>query len=131
MLTEKCLCGGVRYEIDGALVDARNCRSMRRKVHGAAFRLRASVKARDFHWARGEELITWYAFSPGTQRCFRSRCESPLLSRFPDRSEVYGLPLGCLETDPGVRRAMHIFVGSNRPWFEITDSLPYHGEGPP
>jgi len=131
MLTGSCLCGGVRYEIDGPLDDARNCHcSMCRKAHGAAFRSRASVKAREFRWTRGEELITWYVSSPGTRRGFCSRCGSPLLSRFPDRPDVYGLPLGCLDADPGVRPAMHLFVGSKAPWFEISDALPRYSEGP-
>jgi len=131
MLTGSCLCGGVRYEIDGPLDDARNCHcSMCRKAHGAALRSRASVRAWEFRWTRGEELITWYVSSPGTRRGFCSRCGSPLLSRFPDRPDVYGLPLGCLDADPGVRPAMHLFVGSKAPWFEISDALPRYSDGP-
>lgn len=47
------------------------------------------------------------------------------------RPDKYGLPLGCLDADPGVRPAMHVFVGSKAPWFEITDSLPRHEQAPP
>jgi hypothetical protein len=83
MLTGKCLCGAVRYEIDGALVDARNCHcSVCRKAHGAAFRSRASVKARDFHWTSGEELVTWYASSPGTHRGFLQPVRIPSVEPF-------------------------------------------------
>jgi len=131
-LTGSCLCAAVRYAITGALDEVRNCHcSMCRKAHGAAFRSRASVRARDFRWLRGEELITWYESSPGTQRGFCSRCGSPLLSRFAQHPEVYGLPLGCLDADPGVRPAMHIHVASKAPWFEITDGRPQHLEGAP
>jgi hypothetical protein len=132
MLTGSCLCAGVRYEIEGSLTEVRNCHcSICRKAHGAAFRSRASVRARDFRWTSGEQLITWYDSSPGTHRGFCSRCGSPLLSRFDDMPEVYGLPLGCLDADPGVRPAMHIFVGSKAPWFEICDSLPQFEGYPP
>jgi hypothetical protein len=127
-----CLCASIRYEIDGPLDEVRNCHcSMCRKAHSAAFRSRASVRSRDFRWTAGENLVTWYQSSPGTQRGFCSRCGSPLLSRFDDSPEVFGLPLGCLDTDPGVRPAMHIFVGSKAAWFEITDLLPRHEAGPP
>ena len=37
--------------------------------------------------------------------------------------------LGVLDDDPGVRPAMHIFVGSKAPWLEIADGLPQHAEG--
>ena len=132
MLKGSCLCGSIRYEIDGPLDEVRNCHcSMCRKAHSAAFRSRASVKSRDFRWTAGESLVTWYQSSPGTRRGFCSCCGSPLLSRFDDSPEVCGLPLGCLDTDPGVRPAMHIFTGSKAPWFEIADSLPRFEEGPP
>ncbi len=132
MLKGSCLCGGVRYEIDGPLDGALNCHcSMCRKAHGAAFRSRAGVRAKDFRWVNGEELITWFESSAGNHRGFCSRCGSPLLSRFDSRQDVYGLPLGCLDTDPGVRPGMHVFVGSKAPWYEITDALPRYRESPP
>jgi len=127
-----CLCGSIRYEINGPLDEVRNCHcSMCRKAHSAAFRSRASVRSRDFRWTAGEHLVTWYRSSPNTQRGFCSHCGSPLLSRFDDSPEVFGLPLGCLDTDPGVKPAMHIFAGSKAAWFEITDLLPRHEAGPP
>jgi hypothetical protein len=44
----------------------------------------------------------------------------------------YGLALGTLDDDPGVRPERHVFVGSKAPWFEITDALPQHeGFAPP
>ena len=46
MLKGSCLCGSVRYEIDGPLDGAMNCHcSMCRKAHGAAFRSRAGIRA--------------------------------------------------------------------------------------
>jgi hypothetical protein len=97
---------------------------------GAAFRFRASVRCRDLRRTAGEKLITWYESSPGTERGFCSRCGSPLLSRFSKSPELCGLPLGRLDTDPGMRQAMHIFVGSKAYWFEIADSLPRYEAGP-
>jgi len=132
MLNGSCLCGRVRYEISGPLEAALNCHcSMCRKAHGTAFRSRAGVRAKDFRWVSGEELITWFESSTGNHRGFCSRCGSPLLSRFDSRPDVYGLPLGCLDTDPGVSPGMHVFVGSKAPWFDITDALPRYQEFPP
>ena len=132
MLTGSCLCKGVSYEIGGALTEVRNCHcSLCRKAHSAAFRSRATVQAKDFRWLTGENLITWHDTSPGTHRGFCSRCGSTLLSRFDESPDGYGLPLGRLDSDPGVRPAMHIHVGSKAPWFEIEASFPQFEEGPP
>ena len=101
-----CLCGGVRYEIHGKLSGVLNCHcSMCRKAHGAAFRTRAAVRVADFRWLSGEELLTHY-------------------------EEWYGFPLGTLDTDPGVKPACHVFVGSKAPWHDITDDLPQYEELP-
>jgi hypothetical protein len=131
-LSGSCLCGGVRYEITGALTGALNCHcSMCRKAHGAAFRSRARVKATDFRWLQGEDLVTYFESSFGNHRGFCSVCGTALLSRFDFDTGVYGLPLGALDDDPGVRPQFHVFVGSKAPWFEITDALPQFEELPP
>ena len=128
-LNGRCLCEGASYAIDGPLTDVRNSHcSIRRKARSAAFRSRASVRAKDFRWIAGENLIKWYATSPGTHRGFRGRRGSALPSRFDENPDAYGLSLGCLDTDPGIRPAMHVHVGSMAPWFEITDTLPSYKE---
>ncbi len=130
MLRGSCLCGGVTYEIDGPLDHPLYCHcTMCRKAHGTAFRARAGVKAAHFRWTMGEALLTWFESSPGTERGFCSRCGSPLLSRFSSAPDIYGLPLGALDDDPGVRPGVHVHVASKAAWFEITDGLPQHPQG--
>jgi hypothetical protein len=125
MLRGSCLCGGVKYQIVGPLSGALNCHcSMCRKAHGSAFRSRARVNAADFTWAQGEELVTYFASSPGNHRGFCRVCGSPILSRFDQNPAVYGLPLGALDDDPAVKPMLHAFVGSKAPWRDITDNLP-------
>ena len=132
MLRGSCLCGGVRYEISGPLSYPLNCHcSMCRKAHGAAFRSRARVKADDFRWTQGAELVTYYESSPGNHRGFCRVCGSPLLSRFDKEPRSYGLPLGALDDDPGIKPGFHVFVASKAPWYDITDELPQFAELPP
>jgi hypothetical protein len=103
---------------------------MCRKAHGAAFRSRAGVRAADFRWVSGEELLTWYESSPGNHRGFCRQCGSPMLSRFDFNRSVYGLPLGALDDDPHVKPAMHVFVAYKAPWHDIRDDMPQHMEAP-
>ncbi len=131
-LRGSCLCGGVRYEITGPLTGALNCHcSTCRKAHGAAFRSRARVEAADFRWLQGEDLVTYYESSPGNHRGFCRVCGTALLSRFDfDRSQ-YGIALGPLDDDPGLKPERHVFVGSKAPWHDITDDLPRFEGFPP
>ena len=131
MLRGSCLCGGVRYAINGKLSQPLNCHcSMCRKAHGAAFRSRAGVKVADFSWLQGAALVTYFESSPGNHRGFCRVCGSPILSRFDQHPLVYGLPLGALDDDPGVTPGFHVYVNSKAPWYDITDNLPQFPELP-
>jgi hypothetical protein len=130
-LAGSCLCGGVRYEISGRLGHASHCHcSMCRKHHGAAFGSYASVRRRDFRWASGEALVGRFASSPGIERGFCTRCGSTLFWDATGDPTSFGLALGTLDADPGVRPSLHIFVGSKAPWYEIADGLPQHETSP-
>jgi rhodanese-related sulfurtransferase len=126
MIRGSCLCGGVKYQINGLLSHARHCHcSMCRKAQGAAFRSRASAKATEFEWLQGENLVTFYESSPGNHRGFCRACGSPVVTKFSDaKSEYCGVPLGPLDDDPGVRPELHVHVASKAPWYTITDDLP-------
>jgi hypothetical protein len=125
-----CLCGGIRYEVDGPLTDVGNCHcSMCRRFHGAAFATYAKVGAGNFRWLSGHELLRVYETSPGIGWAFCRICGSSL--GVPMQGRLSEVTLGSLDSDPGVRPAEHIFVGSKAPWFEITDDLPQHDTWPP
>jgi hypothetical protein len=68
MLRGSCLFRGIAFEIDGKVIDLVDCHcSLCRKAHGSAFRARGKVLASEFRWARGENLASYYASSPGTR----------------------------------------------------------------
>ena len=126
-----CLCGQIRYRINGPLTGTLNCHcTMCRKAHGAAFRTRAAVKTEDFEWLAGEHLLTRYQSSPGLHKTFCSVCGSNLVTIIDSSPEWLGFPLGTLDDDPGVKPKFHVFVGSKAPWHDITDDLPQWDEKP-
>lgn len=125
-----CLCGAMRYEVDGPLTDVSNCHcSMCRRFHGAAFATYAMVSAEDFRWLSGQELLSVYESSPGNGWAFCRVCGSSL--GLPSHGKLISLALGTLDKDPGVRPEYHIFVGSKAAWHDITDTLPQHNAWPP
>jgi hypothetical protein len=125
-----CLCGGVKFEITGPLRRPLHCHCSRcRKQHGAAFRSRVRVRIEDFQWLQGAELLQFYESSPGFHRGFCRVCGSPVVNKS-SRPE-FGVPLGILDDEPGVRAELHCFVADKASWYEITDELPQHDGYPP
>ena len=140
VLHGSCLCGGVKFEINGPLIGPSNCHcSMCRKQHGAAFRSFARVQISDLKWVQGEDLVTFYESSPANFRGFCRVCGSTIINKFnvgssqrdPDAPSRYGIALATLDDDPGARPLAHVFVASKAPWFTITDDLPQFPERPP
>jgi hypothetical protein len=137
-----CLCGGIKFEIDGPLLRPLNCHcTFCRKQQGAAFRSRARVLRRDFKWLQGEDLVRSYESTPGFRRGFCGVCGSPVVNWAEPHSPYaqsnprtlteYGIALSILDDDPGVRPECHSFVRSKAAWFEITDDLPQYEAYPP
>lgn len=125
MLKGSCLCGGIRYEIDGNLGPVANCHCTQcRKASGASFTTSASVPATSFRLVAGAELLREWESSPGVRRCFCGRCGSSIVKRNDAKPDTVRLRLGTLDTDPGVKPSKHIFVGSKAGWVDITDGLP-------
>ncbi len=138
-----CLCGGVEFAIAGPLMAPLNCHcSLCRRQHGAAFRSRVRVLAKDFRWLKGEHLVKFFESSRGYQRGFCGECGSPIINRngpnylappadFPQNAAPqYGVALALLDAPPA-RPELHCFVASKAPWFDITDDLPQYPDYPP
>lgn len=130
-----CLCGGVAFEIAGALTPILYCHAARcRKATGGAFSPEMLAGREGLRWLRGESLIAVYQAPllrepPVYRRAFCSRCGSPL------PVEIEGTPFvaviaGVLDEDPMTRPFRHAFVGQKACWHEIADGLP-RSEGQP
>ncbi len=130
-LTGKCLCGMIAYEITGDLGPIVNCHCSKcRRWHGAAFRTRSTVQAKNFKWLRGEENLAKYYSSKYVIKTFCKTCGSSLISMYDNKPDIFGVPIGGLEQDPSTRPVANIFIGSKSPWYEITDGLPQYEELP-
>jgi hypothetical protein len=132
VLHGRCLCEGVRFEIEGKLGPLGFCHcSQCRRASGTAFSANADVQRSDFRLTRGAELLREFESSPGCFRAFCGRCGSPVYKRFDAEPERLRVRLGLLEEDPGLRPRAHVFVADKAPWYPITDSLPQFAERVP
>src|SRR5690349_13649795 len=70
-ITGSCLCGTLKYEVNGSFVMMMNCHgSMCRKHHGAPFATFAATPIDHFRWVAGEEAVEFYDSSAHGKRGF-------------------------------------------------------------
>ena len=98
-----CLCGAVRFELDGPIEVINYCHCSRcRRRTGSAFATIAHAQLADFRLIAGEERIATFAPEGWSRRSFCRTCGSPLPGLNTEDGEV-GIPAGLLEEDPGTR----------------------------
>lgn len=124
MLSGRCLCGGVQYEIDGPLRSMYHCHcSICRRASGSSFATNAVIAKADFSVVAGQDLISNFGSSAGIRRHFCSRCGSPLYASVDQSPNILSLRCGTLDADPHTRPTFHIYVKSRAPWYDISDQL--------
>jgi hypothetical protein len=127
-----CLCGGVRYTIEGSLRRIMHCHCRQcRKAHGAAFATYVTVGRARFHLVSGADLVRTFASSEPVLRSFCGRCGSSLFWADSRAPEVIDVALGTLDDEPENPPFCHVFVGSRAGWVGIHDDLPQYPENAP
>ena len=73
-----CLCGGVRYEVEGPLAAVQLCHCGQcRKAQGSAFGANLPVATAAFRLIQGEDLLREYRASPPSGGCFAGPAGAP------------------------------------------------------
>lgn len=127
VLSGKCLCGAVQYEVKDQFLYSLNCHcSNCRRTTGAAFKPFAGIERGKLLIRSGADQLLIY----GTPLAHDSHCGEcgSLLYSLVRNAEYVHVTLGTLIDAPSIRPSAHIFVGSKAPWFTITDDLPQYLE---
>lgn len=132
MLTGECLCGTVKYQIDGDLNTMYHCYcSLCRKLTGASFATNASVDARLFSVTAGQDSLSELSHEQHS-RYHCSRCYSWVYGDSGDYEDMIFIPCGTLNEAPEKQVDHHVCVDSKAAWVEINDDLPqFPGMQPP
>lgn len=124
-----CLCGGVKFEIEGPVRTFEYCHCRRcRKVTGAAGYPALAVQREGFRLLEGMELVASYEAPllhgpPAYVSSFCRRCGSPV--PFPSTEfEEVEVPAGLLDDEPPHGIDKHIFVEFAARWDPSRDDLP-------
>jgi hypothetical protein len=128
-----CLCGGVRFEVGEPLIEAEYCHCTRcQRRTGTAASATALAVSGSVRVVRGDDLLRSWEPDDGWAKLFCSTCGSGLFCRNPADPEQYGVRLGSLDADPGVRPGFHQFVAYAASWEPIPDDeLPRYPERRP
>jgi len=125
-----CLCGAVRYSIQGEpLVSGTcQCRSCR-KASGAAIVPWLQVDARHFAFTAGRPVE--FESSPSVTRTFCGHCGTPLTywkTSYGDKIDVTTCSLDDPDAFPPVG---HVWTSHKLRWVKLADGLPCFEEGAP
>ena len=117
-----CLCGAVRFEVEGELPgpDACHCSICRRQSghYWASTDLPRSAVT-----IHGAENVTWYQSSEKIRRGFCATCGSVLFFD-PVHRDWTAIAMGAFDKPTGTRLAKHIFVEDKGDYYEIADGVP-------
>lgn len=126
-----CLCGAIRYEIDGEVGPIGVCHCRRcRKVNGTAFNAVVPVSAQQFRLVSGQAELAKFESSPGANRFFCRICASPIYSQRTGTPDLLRIRIGTLDTPLPGKPAVHIFTASKAEWYDILDGAPQFAERP-
>jgi hypothetical protein len=117
-----CLCGAVRFEVEGDLrgPDACHCTQCR-KTSGHYFV--STDVPRSAVTVHGTDKVTWYPSSEKVRRGFCSVCGASLFWD-PIHKDWTGIAMGAFDAPTETRLALHIFVAEKGDYYDIADGLP-------
>lgn len=124
-----CLCGSVRFSVEGLSEKAANCHcSMCRKFHGAAFGTLVGVQG--LNWLSGKDRLKEFVASNCTTRTFCSNCGSSLGFRVRGEPlENIELAISTFDVDIPVTIDAQIYTKYKANWCELQTELSVFPEG--
>lgn len=129
-ITGSCLCGHVRFELNGAPLMFLYCHCHScRKASGSVHNANLAFPADSLRWTHGEASIERFvdaAQNPGYMRWFCRSCGSPVPKPSRNR-QFWVVPSGALDSDPGLRPQANIYWAEHAPWYVSGDQIAKHG----
>jgi hypothetical protein len=127
-----CLCGAVKFDINGAIDSLIHCHcSLCRKSTGTAYATNGFVNTNEFIITKGNNNLSTFAFKPGRVRHFCTSCGSPVYSSNTDDPTRVRIRAGLIDSDITERPIAHIFASSSANWDMISGQTPAYDEHEP
>lgn len=126
-----CLCGGVRYRIEGPLPPGGHCHCAScRRATGAVAVTWVTVPLARFRIVKGAAAV--YRSSPPVERTFCPACGSSLTYFTRNAPDEIDVTLATLDDAAALPPDRHTFHGERLPWLRLDEHLvAYPGLTPP
>ena len=120
-ITGGCLCGGVRYAVNGPLRDiiACHCEQCRR----TSGHFVAATACHRKYFSLQQQGLRWYSAVPGYRRGFCNTCGSSLFFEESGKDRV-SIAAGSLDEPQGLQIAAHIFTAEAGDYYAIDPATP-------
>ena len=116
-----CMCGGIRYRVDGQHDYAGICHCDDcRRATGGAYVPWFGVKPDQFKVTRGE--ITEHESSPGTWRGFCERCGASLTFRGDDWNDI-AITIASLDDPNAITPESNVFLSERLHWVRFNEDM--------
>ncbi|WP_397544549.1 GFA family protein [Roseovarius salis] len=122
-----CLCGVVRFRVEGRLCDpiACHCTQCRRQSGHFFAAVAAPREAVSFD---GDSGLAWYRHTDTALRGFCRECGATLFWKGDGAPDIM-VAMGALDDTGDLRLAAHYWVADKGGYYEIADGLPQHARG--
>jgi hypothetical protein len=130
--TGRCLCGGVRFAVEGPLSGVQFCHCEDcRRAQGSAFAANMPVAVENFRLEAGEDLLAAFESSPGKERVFCRRCGSPVFSRSAKDPAHVRVRAGTLDAEARPPLAFHFWIEDDAAWWDAAADIPRYSRERP
>jgi hypothetical protein len=125
MLKGSCLCGVVKFDVEGSLSPPDACHCSQCRKWTGHYLVCADV-SRSKLKIHGSDHLSWFQSSDKVRRGFCATCGSSLFFDPLDKEKHnwIGISMGAFDTPTDTDLALHIFVAEKGDYYEITDGLP-------
>lgn len=126
-ITGGCLCGSVRYQVNGPLRDiiACHCEQCRR----SSGHFVAATACRRAHFSLTKQAsLQWFSAVEGFRRGFCNQCGSSLFFEETGGERV-SIAAGTLDAPQGLHIAAHIYVAEAGDYYALDDGVPQSQDG--
>ena len=120
-----CLCGAVKFEVEGNLSSPDACHCSQCRKWTGHYLVSGDV-SRSALKILGSDHLTWFQSSKKVRRGFCSTCGASLFFDPLDKEkhDWIGISMGAFDTPTHTTLALHIFVAEKGDYYEIMHGLP-------
>jgi hypothetical protein len=122
-----CMCGQVRYQVQGALRDIICCHCEQCRRSSGHFVAATACRKANFRLLK-QDTLKWFSVKPGARRGFCGACGSNLFFESVNGERI-SISAGSLDRPQGLKIAAHIYAAEAGDYYQIEAGVPVAADG--